>query len=469
MGLRRSFPSGRAVDNAVTGESLSRSHFLFAFSLVTSLFFIWGLSYGLLDSLNKAFQDSLHLSRAESSALQVVYFGSYLVQGFLSGPGMRRFGYKFGIHLGLGLFSLGAILFWPCAVYESFPGFIVCTFVTASGLSWLEVAANSYITVIGAPNLAAFRLVFAQSWNGVATVIGPLIASHTFLKTGATGLNHLQWVYLGISGFGVVLNCLFAVVELPEIKQEVNDELEEHLSARSLLKQYHLVFGAFAEFMYVGAQVGVASLTINYMTEQPGLHITTSAGANLYAGCQAAFTLGRFVMVPVLFYIDSSLVLAVFGCMCIVFSALSATVKETGGIVCLFCLFFFEGVCYPIIFTLATSNLGSYQKLGSSIVAAGVSGGAAWPPVQAAVADRTTTANSYHIPIIGFAIVALYGAGINAHASRQLGTWCWRTPKPEEVRDTIASLPHRPEDEGSDDVEKKQLGTHLQTVDYERS
>lgn len=142
MSLWRKKEAGRAVDRAVTGAELSTPHFIFAFSLVSSLFFVWGLSYGLLDSLNKAFQDSLKLDKAESTGLQAMYFGAYLINGPLSGPSMRKYGYKTGIHFGLGLFSLGAIFFWPCAIYKSYPGFLACTFVAASGLAWLEVAAN---------------------------------------------------------------------------------------------------------------------------------------------------------------------------------------------------------------------------------------------------------------------------------------------------------------------------------------
>lgn len=193
-------PQADAAERAVTADTLSKGQVYFSFALVSSLFFVWGLSYGLLDSLNKTFQDSLHLTKAQSTGLQACYFGAYLINGPISGPLAARYGYRFSIHGGLGLFSLGAIMFWPCAAFYSYPGFLACTFVTASGLAWLEMAANSYITVLGPPENAAFRLVFAQCWNGVASVLGPIIAGRTFLKTGHSHtLNHLQWVYLGIS------------------------------------------------------------------------------------------------------------------------------------------------------------------------------------------------------------------------------------------------------------------------------
>ena len=109
-------PQGAAAERAVTADTLSKGQLYFTFALVSSLFFVWGLSYGLLDSLNKTFQDSLHLTKAQSTGLQACYFGAYLINGPISGPLAKKYGYRTSIHGGLGLFSLGAIMFWPCAV-----------------------------------------------------------------------------------------------------------------------------------------------------------------------------------------------------------------------------------------------------------------------------------------------------------------------------------------------------------------
>lgn len=221
--------------------------------------------------------------------------------------------------------------------------------MTASGLAWLEMAANSYITVLGGPDMAAFRLVFAQSWNGVASVLGPIIAGRTFLKTGHSHtLNHLQWVYLSISVFGCIINLLFFVAKLPEIKQEVDASIEQ--KPVSIWTQKHLLYGAFAEFMYVGSQVATASLTINYYVEQKGLNISLTKAADLFSVTLAIFTFGRFLGVPVLAKVDSALVLCICGCGCILMSILTAVEPGVGGIACLMLIFFFESVCYPLIF-----------------------------------------------------------------------------------------------------------------------
>ncbi|SYW76271.1 related to glucose/galactose transporter [Ustilago bromivora] len=386
-------PQGAAAQRAVTADNLSKSQIYFSFALVSSLFFVWGLSYGLLDSLNKTFQDSLHLTKAQSTGLQACYCGAYFVNGPISGPLARKYRYPFSIHGGLGLFLIGTILFWPCAVYYSYPGFLVCTFVTASGLAWLEMAANSYITVLGPPQNAAFRLVFAQSWNGLASIFGPIIAGRTFLKTGHSHtLNHLQWVYLGIAGFGCVINFLFFIAKLPQVKQEVDACLDE--KPVSIWNQRHLLYGAFAEFI-----VAVASLTINFYVEQPDLDTTVTRAADLFSVTLAVFTIGRFTGVPILSRVDSVLMLFVCG---LGFGLL------------------------PYHLHPLNLYLGVNQKLGSALVAAGVSGEVWYPSVKTVVADATSTRRSFFVPIAGFAVVAWYGLYMHMRGCRQQGYWSWR-------------------------------------------
>ena len=353
--------------------------------------------------------------------------------------------------------------------YYSYPGFLVCTFVTASGLAWLEMAANSYITVLGSPDMAAFRLVFAQSWNGVASILGPIIAGRTFLKTGHSHtLNHLQWVYLGISAFGCLINLLFFIAKLPEVKQEVDASIEA--KPVSIWTQKHLLYGALAEWFYVGSQVAVASLTINYYVEQRGLNITVTKAADLFSVTLAVFTIGRFLGVPVLTKVDSALMLFICGLGCILMSILTAVVPGAGGIACLMLIFFFESVCYPIIFTLSTSNLGVNQKLGSALVAAGVSGGAWYPSVQAVVADKTSTQRSFFVPIAGFAVVASYGLYMHMRGCREQGYWSWRKLDKETTMN-LASAQHSSGDiehTGSDkDVKVGQASPTYPSVPYQ--
>tara|TARA_R110002003_G_scaffold1193_1_gene22730 strand:- start:1127 stop:1888 length:762 start_codon:yes stop_codon:yes gene_type:complete len=174
----------------VAGGYLAGKQLIFPLSLVISLFFLWGFSYGLLDVLNKHFQTVLGVTRLESTGLQVMYFGGgYLCFSPIAAEVLKRKGYKVTILMGLTLYSLGAIFFWPVAHFSTpqnekaaFGGFLACTFVIACGLATLETSANSYAVVIGHPATASARLQFCQSWNGVASFIGPLIASKAFFS-----------------------------------------------------------------------------------------------------------------------------------------------------------------------------------------------------------------------------------------------------------------------------------------------
>ncbi|KAL8281396.1 hypothetical protein RQP46_006080 [Phenoliferia psychrophenolica] len=217
---------------AVLGSSLSRGRFIVCFALISSLFFLWGLSYGLIDSLNKHFQDLFNITKAESTGLQGMYFGSYAVVSIPASLFMNRFGYKAGVIGGLSLFSIGAIMFWPCAKSETYAGFLVCTFVTASGLATLEVAANSYVCVLAGQKHASLALTFAQGFNGISAFAGPLIASKAFF-TGAnlTSFGSVQWTYLAIGCFGICLIVLFVVVKFPEVRQDTLPEDDAFLKA----------------------------------------------------------------------------------------------------------------------------------------------------------------------------------------------------------------------------------------------
>ncbi|EJU06375.1 MFS general substrate transporter [Dacryopinax primogenitus] len=411
----------------VTAAELSRATWAFAFLLVTMLFFTWGFAYGLLDVLNKHFQEIFGISKLQSTLLQLAYFGSYFGWPPFAGMFMRRYGYKKGIHLGLTFYSLGAVFFWPCAVYSTYGGFVGCTFVIGCGLSTLEVAANSYITVLGSPKYAAARLNFSQGFQGIASFAGPMIASRWFFTgESANSLGTVQWVYLAVAAFGLVLNVLFFFCPLPEITE---DALSEELKGAGISQdtkpfwqQWHCIFGWVAQTAYVGAQVGVASFVVNYLTDPlQGSNYDDSTASQLFSYCQITFTVGRFVSVLILQYIDPAIMLTIHGLACSLFCCLTAELRGKAGVVCLFLLFYFESLSYPVIFTLGTKNLGRWTKAGSSLIVMGVGGGAWYPPAQAALADRAGTPRSYLVPMSGYLAMFLYGVGVVIDQAHKYG------------------------------------------------
>jgi len=336
---------------------------IFPLSLVISLFFLWGFSYGLLDVLNKHFQDVLGISKLQSTGLQVMYFGGgYFVYSPIAAEVLRRKGYKITILMGLALYSVGAVAFWPTAHFSSvehanasFGGFCVCTLVIACGLATLETAANSYAVVIGDPASASARLQFCQSWNGVASFIGPLIAGKFFFTgANANNLTNVQFVYLAVSCAGVLVAILFLVTKLPEVSEEMLqgstiESLEatdaERLAAQGpIWKQYNLFFAFFAQFCYVGAQVTIASFFLNYATENAP--IATSDASNMLSYALITFTVGRFVACALATVFQADFMLMVYVLIAIAFNAYVCAGSGISAVGVLIALFFFEAPMY---------------------------------------------------------------------------------------------------------------------------
>ncbi|KAG4442372.1 hypothetical protein IFR05_002150 [Cadophora sp. M221] len=404
----------------LTGRAL-----IFPLSLVISLFFLWGFSYGLLDVLNKHFQTVLDITKLESTGLQVVYFGGgYLLFSPVAAEVMKRKGYKVTILMGLSLYSLGAIFFWPTAHfstyehrYASFGGFCACTLVIACGLATLETAANSYAVVIGDPASASARLQFCQSWNGVASFIGPLIASKFFFTgKNAHNLVNVQFVYLAVACAGVAIAVLFLVAKLPEVSEEMlnsstvenfaTDEFGNEVGQGPLYKQYNMIFAFIAQFCYVGAQVTIASFFINYATENATY--SSAQASNMLSYALITFTVGRFVATALATVFQADFLLMVYAVIAIAMNAAICVVKGNGSVGILIAIFFFEAPMYPTLFTLGTANLGRHTRRGAGILVMGVSGGAVFPPIQGAIADAVNTRISYLVPLVGFVYVLGY-------------------------------------------------------------
>ncbi|KAM0754450.1 major facilitator superfamily transporter [Meredithblackwellia eburnea MCA 4105] len=415
---------GQVQPMMIKGAQITKRQEYFAFGLVTSLFFLWGFSYGLLDVLNKHFQTFFHITKLQSTGLQVAYFGAYLVYSPVAGQFISKFGYKNGIFMGLFLYAAGALGFWPSAKFEKFGGFVGCSFIIASGLATLEVCANSYVTVLGPPENAAFRLNFAQSFNGLAAFVGPLIASKYFF-TGAnqTSLTSVQYVYLAVAGLGAAVAVLFFFATLPEISEADMAAQQEAcgvVDERPLWKRWHCTLGFVSQFMYVGAQVTVASFVLNYLTDKN--EYTAARASQLFSFMQLTFMLARFASTPLLRIFNPALLLTIYGLMTFIFTMVAAFTGGHAGLASLYIVFFFESIIYPTTFTLATADLGHYTKRGAGLLCIGVGGGAAFPPAQGAMADKTGTEKSYIIPAIGFLTVAIYGAGMYVYTSRKART-----------------------------------------------
>jgi len=387
--------------------------YLLPLVLVTSLFFLWGLAYGLLDVLNKHFQEVLHINKQRSTLLQAAYFGAYFLFALPAGIFMNKLGYKKGIIAGLLLYATGALLFYPSAESASFPFFLMALFILAGGLTFLETAANPYITILGKPETSAFRLNLSQSFNGVGSFLGPIIGGALFFGNKAKGeerhLANVQFVYIVIAAIVLFVAFLFYRIRMPEAREEVSEENAEQQAVRPLFQNRHFTLAILAQFFYVAAQVGIAALFINYCTEKD-LGITNENASYLLSASLVLFTAGRFAGTALMKIIDPARLLSIFAAINIVLCCAVVWMQGMISVYALMAVFFFESIMFPTIFALGVKGLGANTKRGSSFIIMSIAGGALVPYLMGWLAGEFGTPFSYTVPLACFIVVLYYGA-----------------------------------------------------------
>ncbi|MFJ7501646.1 L-fucose:H+ symporter permease [Serratia grimesii] len=381
-----------------------------AFILVTSLFFMWGLSYGLLDVLNKHFQETLHVTKAQSGLLQAAYFGAYFLVALPAGYFMDKKGYKAGILIGLCLYALGALLFVPAASANSFGMFLFALFVIACGLGCLETAANPYATVLGDPQGAERRLNLSQSFNGLGQFIGPMIGGTLFFSatqgTSSGDQSAVKMTYVAIAVLVLLIAFLFSRTRLPDIREEEQPEHGE--IAQGLWQHKHFVGGVITQFFYVAAQVGVGAFFINYATEH-WRDVSNQSASYLLSIAMICFMVGRFFSTWLMGRIKPATLLMFYSLINIVLCGVVMLSIEGVSVVALIAVFFFMSIMFPTIFALGVKNMGKHTKRASSFMIMAIVGGAIMPYFMGALADRYSTAWSYLLPLLCFAVVFVYG------------------------------------------------------------
>ncbi|ROW17182.1 hypothetical protein VPNG_01419 [Cytospora leucostoma] len=393
---------------------------LYPICLVTVLFFLWGFSYGLLDTLNKHFQNTLGISKARSSGLQAAYFGAYPLASLGHAAWiLRHYSYRAVFIWGLCLYGIGALLCIPAIIHRSFAGFCVCIFIIGNGLGSLETAANPYITVCGPPKYSEIRINISQAFNGIGTVIAPVLGSYVFFTFGdEAALKNVQWVYLAIACFVFFLAFVFFMsTNIPEITDadmafQAEESHASAISSKPFIKQYRLFHAAFAQFCYSGSQIAIASYFINYVTETRA-NTSSALGSQFLAGAQGAFAIGRFAGVGVMHLVKPRIVFGIYLSMCIVFIGPSVTQRGNTGMSMLYVTLFFESICFPTIVALGMRGLGRHTKRGSGFLVAGVMGGACVPPLTGAVADMHNTALAMVVPLAFFVGAWSYALAVN--------------------------------------------------------
>ncbi|HYC98708.1 sugar MFS transporter [Brevundimonas sp.] len=394
---------------AVPGGSLKGP---LAFAI--ACFLIWGLAYGLLDVLNKHFQETLSISQADSAWLQIAYFGAYLLLSFPAGMLLHARGYKVGIVTGLVVTAVGALLFIPAAAAGAFVPFVGSMFVLAAGLCVLETSADTYVNVLGDPARASQRLNLAQSFNALGVFFGPLIGGAVFFSpttTAALGgaTRSIQIVY-GLIAIGVVA---FAIAvwraRLPETGlSDHGDAMPGDAPAKPLSRQPHFIAGVITQALYIGAQVGIGAYFLNLATQNwEGL--TSQQAAFMLSLAAIGYLVGRFAATGLLLKVRPRVLLTTYGVINVVLTLIVAAGIEKVSPIALVAVFFFMSTMFATTFALGTTGLGASTKRASSLMVMAIGGGVLLPWPMGKIADLYGANVAFLLPAACFAVVAWYG------------------------------------------------------------
>ena len=376
-------------------------------ALVTVLFFMWGFAYGLLSTLNDQFTALDQTSTGQNVGLHSAYFGAYFIGPLTIGQYvLRKGGFKMTFIVGLCIYGLGTLVFWPSAVLLSYPAFLVSNFIVGLGLSVLETAANPFIAICGPPEYAEIRLGIAQGIQAVGSVVSPILARRVlFNSLDNDVLARTQYAYLAIALFDVLLAVAFHYSPLPEAS---NDDFEQLASHRSTINQKQigtmtvplitLALGAASQWFYVGGQeILGASFESFVQRRQPGTSLETAI--NYHSIGYACFAASRFLGAGLMFYIKPRVVLLICYVGCIITGALSMTLQGGAATALVILSEFFEGPIWYIIFAQCLRGMGKHTKSASAFLTMGASGGAVWPAVAFAVQQMRSLQYSFCVSV----------------------------------------------------------------------
>ncbi|HTV60331.1 MAG TPA: sugar MFS transporter [Verrucomicrobiae bacterium] len=395
-----------------------------AVSMVTTLFFMWGFLTSLNDILIPHLKTIFQLNYKQAFLIQVFFFVSYFVFSLPSGRIVDTFGYKKSMVGGLLTMALGAILFLPAASAPSFALFLVALAVLAAGMTILQVSANPYVAVLGPENTAASRLNLAQAFNSLGTFIGPAVGGLLILSAApladsalrqlspeawrAYQISQASSVKLPYLGFALVLAGLAVAIALFKLPHIPGVERSGAKVSDSIWRHKHLVLGAIAIFVYVGAEVAIGSFLVNYFNEADIGNVSEKVAAGLVSFYWGGAMVGRFIGSGLQQKIAPNKILGV----CAIMAALlvCATMLTFGHVAMwtVIAVGLFNSIMFPTIFTLSIEGLGPLTGDGSSLLVAAIVGGAVIPLAQAAIADRIGIHHAFILPIVCYIYIAFF-------------------------------------------------------------
>lgn len=424
-------------ENDSNKPKLVEKKYLVSFILITSLFALWGFANDITNPMVAAFQTLMELPASEAALVQFAFYGGYATMAVPAALFIRRYSYKSGILLGLGLYAVGAFLFIPAAHYQAFSFFCVSLYILTFGLAFLETTANPLILSLGARETSTQRLNLAQAFNPMGSLSGMAIASFVVLpqlwsdKRDAAGdvlfhglsatekadirLHDLDVIRDPYVAIGIVVLVVMVIIAFTAIPRTQNTEkrVSNRLSLSRLWHNLPYRYGVVAQVFYVAAQIMVWTFIIQY-ADNLGIDKATAQVYNICA--MVMFLCSRFISTFLMRYVNSRVLLALFGIGAALATIGTIFIVGMAGLYCLVAISFFMSLMFPTIYGIALEDVEEDDTtLGAAFLVMAIVGGALMPPLQGAVIDLGTVMwlpavnASFVLPLICFVIVSAYG------------------------------------------------------------
>jgi len=429
-----------------------------ALVLLTSLFFMWGFITCLNDILIPHLKALFNMNYTMTMLIQFTFFGAYFVMSLPAGWLVGKIGYKKGIILGLCITAIGALLFFPASTFISYGMFLGGFFVLASGITVLQVAANPYVAILGSPETASSRLNLTQAFNSLGTTVAPIFGSMLILANNVEDATEkaatVQIPYFAIAATLFVIAAIFVFAKLPIVKAQ---QKKDNISG-SAWQYRHLILGAIAIFVYVGAEVSIGSFMINFFSMDNIAGLSETDAAKYVALYWGGAMLGRFfgavsmsdinsnkkniytfliaifsfllawyitaqLNLAAIFFIfvilnivavkigknKANKTLAVFAIAALSLVILTVLLKGEFAMWTLVAVGLFNSIMFPTIFTLSIDGLGKHTSQGSGILVMAIVGGALIPLIMGGLADTIGLHSSFLITIVCYAYIVYFG------------------------------------------------------------
>ena len=428
-----------AQDNKQSIISKDGVSYLIPFILITSCFALWGFANDITNPMVKAFSKIFRMSVTDGALVQVAFYGGYFAMAFPAAMFIRKYSYKSGILMGLGLYAIGALLFFPAKMTGAYYPFLLAYFILTCGLSFLETSANPYILSMGTEETATRRLNLAQSFNPMGSLLGmyvamnfiqaklnpmetderALLSGEEFEALKQSDLNVLIGPYLVI---GIVIAIMFAVIYMTKMPK--NGDQSKEINFLPTLKRIFSIpryrEGVIAQFFYVGAQIMCWTFVIQYGTrifmgegmDERSAEVL-SQQYNIIA--MVIFCCSRFICTFILRYLNAGMLLGILAVAACIFTCGVIFFQNIWGMYCLVAVSACMSLMFPTIYGIALEGMGDDAKFGAAGLIMAILGGSVLPPLQASIIDMGIVANmpavnvSFVLPLICFIVITIYG------------------------------------------------------------